>query len=318
MRRHHQRLLAGAVGKAKKTSLLGVFANFALAVVKLVAGWAGHSFALVADGVDSLADVWGSVVVYFGLRLAAKAPDARHPYGHGKAEPLAAATVAVSLVISAVAIILGSIHRIRTPHPPPASYTLAILAGTFLIKELLFRYIRRIGRSIESLAVRSDAWRHRSDAVVSAFAFVGISIALLGGPRWVSADPWAAVAAAAVISLHGFMQIRPAILELADMAPQPSMETRVRKLASGLPGVIGLDKCHVRKMGLSFYCDLQVIVKGDMTVREGHRIAHEVEDEILRKVPQIIEVLVHVEPEEELSRSPSATRSWPRVAAQKR
>lgn len=318
MRRHHKRLLESALGQGMKSSRLGIAVNLALAAIKCVAGWAGHSFALIVDGLDSLADVWGSVIVYFGLKFAGRPPDNRHPYGHGKAEPLAAVMVALSLFGAAVVIIAESVHRIRTPHRVPAPYTLLIVGSTFFVKELLFRHVRSIGHSIESIAVKSDAWRHRSDAIVSAFAFAGISIALLGGPRWAAADAWAALAAAAVMLFHAWKQVQPAVLELADMAPQPALEDRVRSVAQSATEVLGLDKCHVRKMGLSFYCDLQIVLKGDITVREGHRIAHEVEDQILRKVPQIVEVQVHVEPEEELGESAAQPDSFRRLVARDR
>jgi len=157
-----------------------------------------------------------------------------------------------------------------------------------------------VGESIGSTAVKSDAWHHRSDALTSAFAFVGISIALLGGPGWEAADGWAALAASSVILYGGWMQLRPAIFELADVRPDGGMEIEIRAIAACVPGVIGLDKCLVRKMGLSFYVDLHIVVEGDMTVREGHLLSHQVEDRILDFLPQVAEVLLHVEPEEEL------------------
>jgi len=194
-----------------------------------------------------------------------------------------------------------SIHEIRTPHRLPAPYTLVVLAGVLIVKELLFRYVGTVGNSIGSLAVKGDAWHHRSDAITSAFAFFGISIALIGGPGWETADCWAALCAAVVILYNAWNQLRPAILELADIAPGPDNTTRVREIAARVPGVLGLDKCFVRKMGFSFYVDLHVIVSGELSVREGHRIAHLVEDFVLHGLPQITEVLVHVEPEEELA-----------------
>jgi cation diffusion facilitator family transporter len=235
------------------------------------------------------------------LKIAVKPPDADHPYGHGKAEPIAALCVGLSLVAAAVTIMVESIHEIRTPHRLPAPYTLVVLAGVLIVKELLFRRVGTVGDSIGSLAVKSDAWHHRSDAITSAFAFIGISIALLGGPEWGTADSWAALCAAVVILYNAWNQLRPAILELADIAPDPDITTKVREIAARVPGVLGLDKCFVRKMGFSFYVDLHIIVSGELSVREGHRIAHLVEDSVLHELPHISEVLVHVEPEEELA-----------------
>jgi cation diffusion facilitator family transporter len=149
--------------------------------------------------------------------------------------------------------------------------------------------------------VKSDAWHHRSDALTSAFAFVGISIAILGGPGWEAADGWAALCAALVILHNAWKQLRPAVLELGDVAPDRTMEAQVREVAVQVPGVLGLDKCFIRKMGFTYYVDLHIVVPGEMSVREGHRLSHQVEGEVLRALPQVAEVLVHVEPEEELT-----------------
>jgi cation diffusion facilitator family transporter len=284
-----------------RSTLLGILVNLGLSAAKISAGIVGHSFALVADGLESGADVLSGLIVFFGLKIAVKPPDTDHPYGHGKAEPIAALCVGLSLVAAAVTIMVESIHEIRTPHRLPAPYTLVVLAGVLIVKELLFRYVGTVGNSIGSLAVKGDAWHHRSDAITSVFAFLGISIALIGGPGWETADCWAALCAAVVILYNAWNQLRPAILELADIAPDPDITTRVREIAARVPGVLGLDKCFVRKMGFSFYVDLHIIVSGELSVREGHRIAHLVEDSVLHELPQISEVLVHVEPEEELA-----------------
>lgn len=301
--------LQHAVDRGTKSSLIGILVNFGLAVTKCSAGLLGHSFALVADGLESGADVLSGLVVLFGLKLAIKPPDADHPYGHGKAEPIAAIIVGVSLLGAAGTIIYESLHQILTPHLLPKPYTLVVLAGVLIVKELMFRYVGHVGNSIASTAVRSDAWHHRSDAITSAFAFCGISTALVGGPGWEAADDWAALCAALVIIYNALKQTKPALWELTDSTPEnPDVEVKVRNIAAAQPGVIGLDKCHARKMGLSYYVDLHIVVRGQLTVREGHRIAHSVENAILKSLPQVSEVLVHVEPEEEL-RSEGATAS---------
>src|SRR5215831_311622 len=164
-------VLQRAVSRGAQSSLLGIFLNLGLALTKCTAGLLGHSFALVADGLESAADVLSGLVVFFGLKLSIKPPDADHPYGHGKAEPIAAIAVGVSLLGAAGTIIYESLHQILTPHPLPRPYALVVLAGVLIIKELLFRYVGRVGESIASTAVRTDAWHHRSDAITSAFAF---------------------------------------------------------------------------------------------------------------------------------------------------
>jgi cation diffusion facilitator family transporter len=294
--------LRSAVDRGTKSALLGILVNLGLGLAKCSAGLLGNSFALVADGLESITDVLSGLVVYLGLKVAVKPPDANHPYGHGKAEPIAAVVVSLALMAAAFVIIYEGIREIIAPHPAPAPYTLVVLAGVLIIKGLLFRRVQSVGESIGSLAVKSDAWHHKSDALTSAFAFVGISIAILGGPGWEAADGWAALCAALVILFNAWKQLRPAILELGDVAPDTTMEAQVRQIAGQVGGIIGLDKCLVRKMGLTYYVDLHIVVQGEMSVREGHRLSHKVEDEVLRALPQVAEVLVHIEPEEELTR----------------
>ena len=286
------------VERGLRSSLIGIGFNLVLAVFKCLAGFIGHSFALVADGIESLSDVISSTVVYLGLRLAIKPPDDEHPYGHGKAEPVAAVIVSLALIVAAIVIGTESIRRIETPHPLPEPYTLWVLLAVVGIKLLLSRYVSSVGEGIDSTAVRRDAWHHLSDAITSAFAFVGISIALW--TRNAAADDWAALCASPVIIFNAWRQLRKPFAELLDASPAPQLEELVRSAASAIPRVIGLEKCHVRKVGFRYYVDLHVVVDGALTVRQGHNIAHDVEDSVLDKVPQIAEVLVHIEPEEEL------------------
>lgn len=301
--------LQRSADRGTKSAVLGIVLNSGLGLAKCSAGLLGNSFALVADGLDSFADVLSGLVVYFGLKIATRPPDADHPYGHGKAEPLAALVVSLALIAAAFFIIYEGIREITTPSETAKPYTLVVVAGVLIIKELLFRHVASVGESIASIAVRADAWHHRSDALTSAFAFVGISIAILGGPGWEAADGWAAICAALVILYNAWKQLHPAVLELTDRAPDPNLESRVREIAMHVPSVIGLDKCFVRKMGFSFYVDLHVVVNGDLSVRQGHKIAHEVEDEVLNRLPQVIEVLVHVEPQKELIERSSGAKA---------
>jgi cation diffusion facilitator family transporter len=286
------------IQRGLNSSLIGIGLNFVLAMFKCTTGFIGHSFALVADGIESLSDVISSTVVYLGLRVSIRPPDEDHPYGHGKAEPVAAIIVGLALIVAAIAIGVESIVLIQTPHPLPEIYTLWVLLAVVGIKVLLSRYVSSVSKGIDSTAVRSDAWHHLSDAITSAFAFVGISIALWTGKA--AADDWAALCASPVIIFNAWRQLRAPFAELLDTAPGPRLEQEVRSVASTVSGVIGLEKCHVRKVGFRYYVDLHIVVEGTLTVRQGHNIAHDVEDAVLEQVPQIAEVLVHVEPEEEL------------------
>jgi cation diffusion facilitator family transporter len=279
-----------------RSTLVGILLNVVLAFAKGIAGFLGHSFALMADALESLSDVVSSFIVYFGLRLSIKPPDEDHPYGHGKFEPIAATIVSMSLTGAALTIVVVSVREILTPHQSPAPYTLIVLAGAAIIKEWLFHYVNEVGQSIESTAVRADAWHHRSDAITSSLAFVGISIGLVGGKGYETADDWAALGAACILLFNAYRQLRPALAELTDAAPPGDIDSAVRRVASAVPGVAALDKCFVRKMGFDLYVDLHVVVDGDLPVREGHVIAHRVKDAILASDTRIAEVLVHIEP----------------------
>ena len=279
-----------------RVALLGMLINAALAIAKIVAGLLGNAYVLIADGIESALDVAGSVVIWGGLKFAARPPDATHPYGHGKAEPIAAAIVAGGVIVAAVGLAVQSTREIFTPHHAPAPFTLVVLIVVVVVKELLYRSVIRLGRNVESTAVQTDAWHHRSDALTSIAAFVGISIALIGGAGWETADDWAALFACALIAFNGFRLLSPALHEIMDTAPRGEMSEIIRKAAGAVGGVVEVEKCLVRKMGLHFYVDLHVGVDGAMSVRDGHDIAHEVKHAIQAMDPRIADVLVHVEP----------------------
>jgi cation diffusion facilitator family transporter len=282
-----------ATSRGVRAVVLSIATNAVLALVKCVAGVAGHSYALVADGVESTSDVAGSIVVYAGLRLAARPADANHPYGHGKAEPLATILLGLALLLAAGVIGTQSVREIRTPHEMPAPFTLGVLAVVVLAKATLSRYAASIATTIESTAVAGDAAHHFSDGMFSGLAFVGISIGL-----WTNrpeADDWAALCAVPLIVVVAIRQLRRPVAELLDTAP-PFVEATVRQCASAVPGVAALDKCFVRKMGLSYYVDLHVVVDGALSVREGHAIAHDVQRVIRACNQRVADVLVHIEP----------------------
>jgi cation diffusion facilitator family transporter len=279
-----------------RVALLGMAINFVLAIAKITAGVLGNAYALIADGIESALDIGGSAIIWGGLKFAAKPPDASHPYGHGKAEPLAAAVVAIGVIVAALGLGVQSVREIFTPHHAPAPFTLVVLIAVVVIKELLYRFVIRLGRDVESTAVQTDAWHHRSDALTSVAAFVGISIALIGGAGWESADDYAALFACVLIAYNGYRVLSPALHEVMDTAPRGDMYDKIRAAASSVPGVVEAEKCLVRKMGLHFYVDLHVRVDGAISVRDGHDIAHEVKAAIRATEPRIADVLVHVEP----------------------
>lgn len=279
-----------------KATLTGMVVNAVLAIGKMAAGVFGNSNALIADGVESLADLLSSLVVWRGVTVAAEPPDEEHPYGHGKAEPLAAAVVATMLLVAALWIIIESIREVIRPHDTPAPYTLAVLVIVIILKELLFRRVLRTAVQIDSAVVTTDAWHHRSDAITSAFAFLGISVALLGGPGWEWTDDVAAVLAGAIIALNGWRLLRPALDELMDTSPQLEWREKLITIAESTPNVVRVEKCIVRKMGYEFFADMHLEVDPQMTVSDAHLVAHNVKDNIRRDLPQVRDVLVHIEP----------------------
>jgi len=278
-------------------SKLGAGVNAILAGAKILAGTLGHSYVLIADGIESIADIVSSAIVWGGLWLSAKPPDREHPYGHGKAESIAAFIVSLLLMGAAVVISIQSVHEIRTPQTSPAWFTLPVLLVVVLVKETLFRVAARVGNSTQSTAVRSDAWHHRSDALTSAAAFVGITIALVGGRGYESADDWAALAASGVIAWNAFRLFRMAVGEMMDIAPSPELVQELEQIASQVRGVKSVEKCRIRKAGLHLVMDLHVRVSGEVTVREGHEISHRVKDRLLEANNRIRDVTIHIEPD---------------------
>jgi len=281
-------------------ALFGLIVNVLLATTKIFAGVIGHAYVLIADGIESTLDVGGSIVIWGGLTVASRPPDQTHPYGHGKAEPIAAIIVAVGVLAAAVGLAIQSVREIFLPHHGPAPWTLAVLVVAVMVKEILFRYVIKFGRKVESTAVKTDAWHHRMDALTSIAAFIGISVALIGGEKWQSADDWAALVACALIAANGVRLARPAFYEIMDTAPGGKIVRSIRGVASSVPGVVEVETCHARKMGLDYYVDLHVGVDGNISVHEGHEIAHRVKSAIKQSDSRIADVLVHIEPAQRL------------------
>jgi cation diffusion facilitator family transporter len=280
-----------------RATLLGMVVNIFMAAGKFAAGILGHSHALVADAVESIADLFSSIVVWRGLVVAEEPPDEDHPYGHGKAEAISAAMVATMLLIAAAGIAAKSAEAIiNGHHHEPRAFTLLVLLGVVIIKEALFRFVSSEAASVDSMAVHADAWHHRSDAITSLAAFIGISISLLGGPNYDFADDAAAIVAAAIIAFNGWRQLRPALDELMDASPNKEVIEQIRLTAAARPGVLRVEKCFVRKVGHRYFVDMHVEVPAAMTVQEGHDIAHDVKNKVREKFPAVKDVLVHIEP----------------------
>ena len=278
-----------------RSAQIGVVVNAILALAKIVAGIVGSTYALVADGIESLADIASSLIVWGGLSIAAQ------PFGHGKAEALTAATVSLMLLGAAVGIAIQSVLEIRRPHRLPAPWTLIVLVSVIAIKYLLARRVGAVGASIGSTAVSADARHHVSDAVTSAAAFAGISIALIGsrvrgGSGWESADDWAAVVAAAVIAYNGVSMLVPALDDLMDRMPQPEIVTPIRDAAESVNGVCLVEQLRVRKTGLTYDVALHVQADPSLTLLEAHSLGGAVKAAIRERQPAAKHIHVHMEP----------------------
>jgi cation diffusion facilitator family transporter len=292
----HHAAIADRARKGARLVARGMALNAVLAATKIGGGILGHAYALVADGVESLTDIALAILIWAGFQWAAQPPDDEHPYGHGKAEAVSGLLTAVVIVGASIGIGAHAVAEIRDPQQLPQWWTLVILAAVVTTKVLFSRRLDAVGRDTESSALGAEAWHHLADALTSAAAFVGISIAVIGGPAYASADGWAALAASLVIGFNGFNIFRKSLNEVMDIAVPAAMENDVRAIALRVPGVANLDKCRIRKSGLSYLVDIQIRVRGDLTVRDGHDIAHAVKDTLLTSRLRVSDVTVHVEP----------------------
>jgi len=286
--------------EAIKASWISIFGNAMLAIAKFVTGIFGNSYALIADAIESTTDVFSSFLVLLGLKYSSRPPDENHPYGHGKAEPLITFAVVGFLVISATVIAYESIQHIQTPHKVPEPYTLIVLGAIVIIKEYFYRKVSRKSNETNSTSLKADAWHHRSDAITSLMAFIGISIALFMGKGYETADDWAALFASGFILYNAYLILRPALGEVMDEHMYDDMIGEIRKVSMNVPGVLDTEKCNVRKTGMIYYVDLHIIVNSEISVKKGHDIAHNVKNDLLANFPEIFDVLIHVEPNIEI------------------
>lgn len=282
---------------AIRTSVFSIVGNIFFAVVKFIAGVLGNSYALIADAIESTVDVFSSVLVWGGLKYSTRPPDENHPYGHGRFETISTFAVIGFLVVSATIIAYESIQNIKTPHEGPKVFTLYVLGGIILFKELSFQYVIRKSKQTNSSSLKADAWHHRSDAITSVMAFIGISFAIFMGEGYEAADDVAALLASGIIIFNAYKIFKPLLSEISDEQIYDDLIRKIREISLTVPGVIDTEKCHVRKMGMDYYVDLHMIVDGTVSVIEGHKIAHDLKDEIQRRIPQVADVLVHTEPD---------------------
>jgi len=281
---------------AINASYFSIIGNFLLAVIKWLAGYFGNSYALIADAIESTTDIVASILVLVGLKVSIRPADENHPYGHGRIEPLITFLVVGFLIISATIIAYESIDNIQTPHELPAPWTLLVLIGIIFWKEISYRIVLKKSKETHSTSLKADAWHHRSDAITSVTAFIGISIALIMGEGYETADDWAALLASVFILYNSFLIFRPALGEIMDENLNEDMIIQVRNIAKEVDGVLDTEKCFVRKTGLKYFVDLHITVDSEISVKCGHDIAHNVKDKLKLEIPELENVLIHIEP----------------------
>lgn len=281
---------------AIKTTYFSIIGNASLALIKGLAGYLGNSYALIADAIESTTDIFSSFLVLFGLKYASKPADENHPYGHGRAEPLITFLVVGFLIISAIIIAHESLQNIATPHDLPKPFTLLILGGIIIWKEISFQLVIKKSKETNSSSLKADAWHHRSDAITSVAAFIGISIALLMGKGYEAADDWAALFASGFILYNSYLIFRPALGEIMDEHVYDELIGEIRKVAVSVEGILGTEKCFIRKAGMKYHVDLHAIVDANISVKEGHDLAHKLKDTLREEIPELGHVLIHVEP----------------------
>lgn len=283
---------------AIRTTYFSLLGNISLALIKGLAGFFGNSYALIADAIESTTDIFSSFLVLLGFKYAEKPPDENHPYGHGKIEPLITFIVVAFLVTSATIIAYESIQHIQTPHKVPESWTLFVLGGIILWKEISYQVVIRKSKQTQSSSLRADAWHHRSDAITSVMAFLGISIALIFGEGYETADDWAALLASVFILYNSYLIFRPALGEIMDEHRYDDLILEIRKKSSEVEGILGTEKCFIRKSGMKYHVDLHAIVDAKITVEKSHWIAHQLKDHLREEIPELGHVLIHIEPNE--------------------
>jgi cation diffusion facilitator family transporter len=284
--------------KAIKATYFSIFGNIALAIIKWLAGFFGNSYALIADAIESTTDIFSSFLVLLGLKYASRPADKNHPYGHGKIEPLITFLIVGFLIISATLIAYESIEKIRTPHELPRTWTLIVLGVIIIWKEISYQIVIKRSLETNSSSLKADAWHHRSDAITSVSAFIGISIALLLGKGYESADDWAALFASGFIFYNCYLIVRPALGEIMDENLYDDVIDTIREKSLEVEGVIDTEKCFVRKAGMKYHVDLHIEVDANMTVRDSHKVAHNLKDYLQAEMPELDQILIHVEPHE--------------------
>lgn len=284
--------------KAIKATWFSIIGNTSLALIKGLAGYFGNSYALIADAIESSTDIFASFLVLFGIKYSSRPADKNHPYGHGRAEPLITFIVVVFLVTSATIIAYESIQNIGQPHELPHIWTLFVLGPIIIWKEISYRLVMKRGKETNSSSLKADAWHHRSDAITSVAAFIGISVAIFMGEGYETADDWAALFASGFILYNSYLILRPALGEIMDEHLYDDLIEEIRAVSQKVDGIVDTEKCFIRKAGMQYHVELHATVDANITVKQGHDLSHNLKERLRQEIPQLGHVLIHIEPDE--------------------
>ena len=283
-----------ALRAKRRAAWAGVWLNGPLALAKIIGGYIANSQALIADGVHSLSDLASDAAVLWALGHSHRPPDDEHPFGHGRFETLATLAVAAILALAAAGIVIDAgLRLIDPPDAAPGMLALWVAAGSVLLKEALFQYTSAVARRTGSAMMLANAWHHRSDAVSSVVAVVGIGLAMAGLP-WM--DALAAVAIALMLARIAWRFGRPAVAELVDAAPDGAIDKAVGAALADVPGVRDVHDLRLRQTGGAVQADVHLGLDPDLTLSEAHRLCEAARARVLEAVPAVDEIVIHPEP----------------------
>jgi cation diffusion facilitator family transporter len=280
----------------QRVAAAGMIVSGLLAVIKIVVGLAGHSTAVVADGLESASDVFASGLVLLALTLAAKPADEDHPYGHGRVEILTGLLIGLVLTAGGALICYISFEHLGAPRQPLAAYVIWPLFLSLAAKTGLAAFKFHYGRKLKSAALTADAWNDAMDTLSATAALIAVGVTLSNPTRYLDADRYGGAVVGLIVIAAGVRVVRDTSLQLMDTMPDDQMMSQIRAAAAGVRGVRGVEKCFARKTGMRYHVDLHLEVDPDMTVRQSHEIAHEVRQRVVGTIDWVADVLVHVEP----------------------
>ena len=289
---------------ARKVTIVGAAVNIVLSVIKMLAGWLGSSHALIADGIHSLSDLATDVVVLVAAKHGAKGADEEHPYGHGRIETLATVVLGAVLILVALGIGYDAVRRLFDPAHLLIPGFLALWAAliSVLAKEVLYHYTVIVANKIRSNLLRANAWHHRSDAVSSIVVVVGVIGSMAGLPYL---DAVASVVVAVMVAKIGWDLAWHSAHELIDRGLEQEDIEVIREKIMEVDGVRAMHDLRTRRMGGNVFVDVDVLVDPSLTVSEGHRISQEVLKRLNNEIDEVIDVTVHVDPEDDETKTPS-------------